>query len=150
MITEDYVSFETAKLLKEKGFNEKCRYIWELHKANTVGDTDGISKVCSQIFMEGESSVDNSDIERVIEYNGWSKYLYEAYLCPTLQVVRKWFLKKYNIFISILFLEEYNGFGYLIENTLKKEYIATSEDSSYKEPEEAAEVAIKYCLVNLI
>lgn len=150
MITEDYVSFETAKLLKEKGFNEKCRYVWELHKANIVGDTDGISKVCSQIFMEGESSVDNSDIERVIEYNGWSKSLYEAYLCPTLQVVRKWFLKKYNIFISVLFLEEYNGFGYLIENTLKKKYIATSEDSSYKEPEEAAEVAIKYCLVNLI
>ena len=25
MITEDYVSFETAKLLKEKGFDEKCR-----------------------------------------------------------------------------------------------------------------------------
>lgn len=24
MITEDYVSFETAKLLKEKGFDEKC------------------------------------------------------------------------------------------------------------------------------
>ena len=24
MITEDYVSFETAKLLKEKGFNEGC------------------------------------------------------------------------------------------------------------------------------
>ena len=28
MITEDYVSFETAKLLKEKGFDEPClRYI---------------------------------------------------------------------------------------------------------------------------
>lgn len=26
MITEDYVSFETAKLLKEKGFNDKGRY----------------------------------------------------------------------------------------------------------------------------
>lgn len=24
MITEDYVSFETAKLLKEKGFDEVC------------------------------------------------------------------------------------------------------------------------------
>lgn len=150
MIAEDYVSFETAKLLKEKGFNEKCRYVWELHKANVVGDTDGISKVCSQIFMEGESSVDNSDIERVIEYNGWSKYLYEAYLCPTLQVVRKWFLKKYNIFICVLFLEESNGFGYTIENTLKKKYIATSKNSLYTEPEEAIEAAIKYCLVNLI
>lgn len=25
MITEDYVSFETAKLLKEKGFDEECQ-----------------------------------------------------------------------------------------------------------------------------
>ena len=27
MITEDYVSFETAKLLKEKGFNEGCSFV---------------------------------------------------------------------------------------------------------------------------
>ncbi len=26
MITEDYVSFETAKLLKEKGFDEECSF----------------------------------------------------------------------------------------------------------------------------
>ena len=29
MITEDYVSFETAKLLKEKGFDETCRAFWK-------------------------------------------------------------------------------------------------------------------------
>lgn len=29
MITEDYVSFETAKLLKEKGFDESCRAVYE-------------------------------------------------------------------------------------------------------------------------
>jgi len=28
MITEDYVSFETAKLLKEKGFDEKSCHMW--------------------------------------------------------------------------------------------------------------------------
>lgn len=28
MIAEDYVSFEVAKLLKEKGFNEPCRAIY--------------------------------------------------------------------------------------------------------------------------
>jgi hypothetical protein len=32
-ITEDYVSFETAKLLKEKGFTENC-----LTSYNRVGD----------------------------------------------------------------------------------------------------------------
>jgi hypothetical protein len=29
MITEDYVSFETAKLLKEKGFNERCNRVYQ-------------------------------------------------------------------------------------------------------------------------
>ncbi len=33
MITEDYVSFETAKLLKEKGFDDECqKYYYELLK----------------------------------------------------------------------------------------------------------------------
>ena len=29
MITEDYCSYEVAKLLKEKGFNEPCRAYWD-------------------------------------------------------------------------------------------------------------------------
>ena len=32
MITEDYVSFETAKLLKEKGFDEPCQYFYDNKK----------------------------------------------------------------------------------------------------------------------
>jgi hypothetical protein len=34
MIKEDYVSFEVAKLLKEKGFNEICRAAYEVTKDN--------------------------------------------------------------------------------------------------------------------
>ena len=29
MITEDYVSFEVAKMLKEKGFNEPCHATYD-------------------------------------------------------------------------------------------------------------------------
>lgn len=28
MITEDYISFEVAKLLKEKGFDAECDYLY--------------------------------------------------------------------------------------------------------------------------
>lgn len=44
MITEDYVSFETAKLLKEKGFDEYCGYYnsdgeyWEYRVYNHRGE----------------------------------------------------------------------------------------------------------------
>lgn len=68
----------------------------------------------------------------------------------TLQMAMKWLLKKHNIFICVLFLEESIGFGYTIENIITKKYIATSKNSSYNEPEEACEAAIKYCLENLI
>ena len=74
------------------------------------------------------------------------KYCY----CPTHQEVRRWFLKKYNIFITILFVEEDNRFGYTIEDIVKKKYIGSSGNSSYKEPEEADDASIKYCLENLI
>lgn len=36
MITEDYVSFETAKLLKEKGFREHCTTAYFPKKTPTV------------------------------------------------------------------------------------------------------------------
>jgi len=124
MITEDYVSFEVAKLLKEKEFDEIC-YLGYNKNGEYVPTSN---RTNSQIIQPDFCFI----------------------CCPTLQMAMKWFLKKYNIFICVLFLEEYNGFGYTIENTLKKKYIATSENSSYKEPEEAVEVAIKYCLVNLI
>lgn len=76
----------------------------------------------------------------------------EGYTQPsiTLQMAMKWLVKKHNIFICVLFLEEFNGFGYTIENIIEKKYIITSKDSSYKEIKEACEAAIKYCLENLI
>lgn len=51
IITEDYVSFEVAKLLKEKGFDVKCRWVWILDKANDSQDTDGIYKLPAESFM---------------------------------------------------------------------------------------------------
>jgi hypothetical protein len=121
MITEDYVSFEIAKLLKEKGFAENC-----LMRYNKVGDL----------------------VEEAYKFN-WNFQTID-YSAPTLQMAMKWLLKKYNIFICILFLEESNGFGYTIENIVKKEYITTSKNDGYSTYEETAEEAIKYCLENLI
>ena len=124
MITEDYVSFETAKLLKEKGFNEICYLGY-----NKNGEYLPTGNRCNSQIIQPDFCL---------------------ICCPTLQMTMKWLLKKYNIFICILFLEESNGFGYTIENIVKKEYITTSKNSSYKEIEDVCEEAIKYCLENLI
>ena len=120
MIEEDYVSFETAKLLKGVGFDQNCATYY----------LDG------QVWCHchGEVIPKNKQI----------------YAAPTHQNVKRWLLKNYNIFICVFFMEDLNGFGYTIEDVVNKKCIASSGVSSYKEPEEACEAAIKYCLENFI
>ena len=145
MITEDYVSFEIAKLLKKKGFDERCKYVWELDKANDPQDNDGISKICAERFMEGESFVDNSDIKKVFEYEDWFEDYHKVYLCPTLQMTMKWLRKVHHIDISIIPLRSHKEYLPRIESD------AISHDAiPCKEYEEACEIAIKYCLEHLI
>jgi len=126
-ITEDYVSFKTAKLLKKKGFNEECEYFYDEYE-----DED----------------------EYVICSNGGSAYNDDEhptyYSMPTLQMAMKWLREVYKIFITILFIEDTNYFAYTIENLDTKKYLSTSKDTSYNNYEEACEAAILYCLKNLI
>ena len=159
MITEDYVSFETAKLLKEKGFDEKCRYVY-----NNKGN-----KIAYERFMEGESFVDKIDIESVARYDGWNTYLLGdyAYLCPTLQMAMKWLREKYDLHIEITSIKPYgsDGNGHdipldgveyhsnIVQNNKWTDIIKKFKSHSiacYYSYEQACEAAIIYCLENLI
>lgn len=145
MITEDYVSFETAKLLKEKGFDEKCRYVY---------DKNG-NMTSSECFMEGESFIDNNGIELTAKYDGWNidtQGIY-AFLCPTLQMAMKWLRETYNIHVVPKY-DFYAGYytgriydGRRETTSEREDYIPVVGNSTY---EEACEEAIKYCLKNLI
>jgi hypothetical protein len=72
MIKEDYVSFETAKLLKEKGFDEDI--------ARVVNEEDEIDYLGS------------SQPSLAYLYHTW-------YKCPTLQMAMKWLRKEKGIAI---------------------------------------------------
>lgn len=74
MITEDYVSFKTAKLLKEKGFDELSIIFYSL-------DGNG------EITLFDDEPLRNSEID------GYAKV--------TLQMAMKWLREKHNIIISI-------------------------------------------------
>ena len=124
MITEDYVSFEVAKLLKEKGFDENCPYIF--HK-----DTNGL--------MPCNWHIRNSEID-----NDWGIAL------PTQQMAMRWLreVQKINIEIITYWTKDKNmvyGNRMVRNNVVLKEI-----DVSYYSYEQAVEVAIKYCLENLI
>lgn len=123
MITEDYVSFETAKLLKEKGFNEPCRSYW--------ADNYSLSFEHTKLFVSnGDDSV----------------YL----LRPTLQMAMKWLREKHKIEIRVIYdndkLSWYGACNPM--NVLFQ--ILLGFGCKSKSYEEACEAAIKYCLENLI
>ena len=61
MITDDYVSYETAKLLKEKGFDGNCYKVW-------VKETKSEPKLyAAPSFVEGDIVVNKKSV------GGWRK-----------------------------------------------------------------------------
>ena len=129
-ITEDYVSFEIAKLLKEKGFNEGCMYYYPDSHTQLISYMD-----CKQSDMFGP----------------------EACIAPTLQMAMKWLREVHNIIISPYAL----SLGYYFEifdltnrdiTGCKPLYIVgiPNKEEVLNTYEKACDVAIKYCLENLI
>ena len=52
MITEDYVNFETAKLLKEKGFDEECIYVYRHDGSEDIWDADKEDIACQKPTLQ--------------------------------------------------------------------------------------------------
>jgi hypothetical protein len=122
MITEDYVSFETAKLLKEKGFDELC-CPWY----SPYGD-----------FNENGLKMRNSDCAL------------ETIMAPTLQMVMKWLRKVHNLHIEVRYFPTPKIYRYVILRSPMTIENIDSHPQYFNSYEEACEAAIKYCLENLI
>ena len=123
---DDYVRFETAKLLKEKGFG------W----------------VCFQYWHEGDNELVHSQSMHPIQ--NISNPCFFGPAAPTLQMAMKWLREVHNIFIEISVDEMLKDNGYqwaLYYNSIKEIMPYANWEKSY---EEACEAAIKYCLENLI
>lgn len=124
---EDYVSFEIAKLLKEKGFDCPTQYHY------CVPDDKYLHECLTRKRLK------NSELEK-------------GYSTPTLQMAMKWLREKYNIHIEVEIYYCEDGQLWLskiqkidVANTILLKTIMCK--SLY---EEAVESAIKYCLTNLI
>ena len=126
-ITEDFVSFETAKLLKEKGFNEECFALY---------NPDGV-------LIQSGIRLNNIQVGRV---KG-------SYSAPTLQMAMKWLREVHNIHIDIdpewTSKGGFSVIGYCfnihsIVNPWYEDFVI------YPTYEQAVEAANKYCLENLI
>ena len=125
MITEDYCSFEVAKLLKKKGFDELCIFKYS---------SEGVRMKAGVAIDEWQNSeLDDDECS-----------------CVSHQMAMKWLREVYNIVISIFPTIETNmivreDYNYAIYKN--KTVVYQSCSTSY---EQAIEAAIKYSLENLI
>lgn len=129
MITEDFVSFETAKLLKEKGFYQDF-----YNSLIPVWHYNGNKKVLS--FTEDD---------------GYPSEIQEWYSAPTLQMAMKWLREVHHIPIEILWHYDSNSDveeWYFVHHAELR--ILPNNISYFDTYEEACEAAIKYCLEKLI
>ena len=132
IIEEDYVSFETAKLLKEKGFPQN-----EL--------------INSIPYYVQNGNLYDGDINTIrVRFCPYA-------VAPTHQMALKWLREVHHIHFDIhprLILEQWSGYdiaaysfnedGFYKKQTVIK---GLNDDTPY---EQAVEAAIKFCLENLI
>lgn len=140
MITEDYVSFEIAKLLKEKGFDWSCE-----HKF--VDPEDTVHENAFPLFTNCVDKDGFPDTGKNSEFEGY------RYSAPTLQMTMKWLREVHKLEISLNHdaIQENHNWWYEIEKYTKGCISILHESGSdYSTYENACEAAIKYCLENLI
>lgn len=141
MITEDYVSFETAKLLKEKGFDENTSVNY------FIGDDKPRGCIVGEMIYHKRAE---EDIHLIA--------------CPTLQMAMKWLREVHKLVICVeIGNENFKGntdysnpdrwFWFFVITNEKGVVIDAERDfvfNEYTTNEEACDAAIKYCLENLI
>ena len=131
MIQEDYVSFEVAKLLKEKEFN------WD----------------CITYYVDSEP--DDVKYSMTFENNTtWEEHWCSA---PTLQMAMKWLREVHNKHCDIGYDIDLEWYFQIIDlkETVEYDYpepkfFHAKNEIGFKTYEEAVEAALKYALENLI
>lgn len=141
------INFETAKLLKEKGFREPVVKCYSTYKENIV-----IHSVYSSEFPEDMNGTRHEIIPNVYPNPPY-------YSAPTIAQVIMWLYEKHGIWIQGPFPYNNSKWGWVIfllkeplEGTDGYKNVMSLHHEPYKfnSPTEAYEKAIEYVLSNLI
>ena len=131
MITEDYISFETAKLLKEKGFD------WAESPFYSEQDRDEWSQ-------NNNYTIPNTSYNSDLPFDSETITLIAPHV--SLQLAMKWLREEHRIFLNVSYIPEHFAFIYRVISPTGETKFVTYVDTY----EKACEAAIKYCLENLI
>ena len=125
MITEDYVSFETAKLLKEKGFDE-CP-LFHYDDCGQIWIPGGYDKTKTWHFPAPTLQMAMKWLREVHDLNINNELSIHGYFCSISHIVR-------------------DSLGNIVDIEDSESW----ETAYYDTHEDACEAAIRYCLENLI
>ena len=122
---EGHVSFETCKLLKEKGFDWPCMF-----------------------YYRGDNPYDLNKTYFKENYNDTTHFLSR----PTLYMAKKYLMEKFDLFLAIDIVPYSKEQSYYFYRVYRKREPLTNHYPTdfYNTPEEAENAAIVYCLTNLI
>ena len=141
MITEDYVSFEVAKLLRDKGFNGKCKYYYIQTKEMFEIDTKYHIALTTHELLDLQIIGEKED----------------RYAAPTQAIAMRWLreVHKVHIIAEPCLSEGYElnlSFNRWFWTIFKEEgeYKPIRQIDEFPTYEQACEAAIKYCLKHLI
>ena len=140
---DEIVSFETAMLLKEKGFNEPCSYYYENNDLYKLGyyHGDGTGLVCNNSPIDG-------------------RFLCEKMQCtaPTQSLAQKWLRETRNItfnanphsndgkIIYVVTIKVISSNKYIDFNVMMD---ASNKATMFDNYEDAIEAGLKYCLKSI-
>lgn len=163
MIKEANVSFEVAKLLKEKGFNVPTEMVWYEHipSCNVVHEREAGSKKLDYFYWD-ENTERNSFYTNDTNENGMPVYITgKVYSAPTQQMAMKW-LREHGLHVNVSIsydcsvdadgneVDRWTFYMFEICSSFSGNLIYTEEVNEYDSYEEAVEAALKYTLENLI
>lgn len=170
---EDFVTFEIAKKLKEKGFNEGCEYtfynhyrvrdeIYEKHPGLSDDGYEDLRKKYGGPYKDEEvygyyiEPLKLYSRNSTIGVNPTTKQKVptnELYSCPNIHQVLKWLRNEKKLYVGVTYSPKIEGSQDFYYATIQ--YIGDYKktiypDDNYDNYEEAALAGIEYVLDNLI
>ena len=152
LIQPAYVTFEQAKLLKEKGFNLECENFYRKEKYGkkfylTTGIEYDSDRNC--IWDWNLNGGQSGNLSKVIPYPNENTAIY--YSAPEQWQVVEWLRINHGIWISVDNLID-NRFYFSVRHTNTNNYASRTgcNEEGYSLPQEAYSAAFDYVLNNLI
>lgn len=127
-MNEDFVSFELAKKLKEKGFREECL---ANYNKNGILSYNGFT-------ADKDEYIDIPEMLAIHNYG-------DTYDAPTITQVWTWLRKEYRIYIGLS-----PQWQYTVYDMRCGPWIGRSDMQIYDDDTKAIIAGIEYCLDNLI